>query len=83
MYDDCEFRKHTRNSYISLQNKSSHIFYLVHSNVLGFCSTTEIDEHRFCITFIDCYIHIIWLYLMKNKSDALACFKNFHKAAQT
>jgi transposase InsO family protein len=35
------------------------------------------------MTFIDCYTRTTWLYLMKNKSDVLACFKHFYKAAQT
>jgi transposase InsO family protein len=43
----------------------------------------EIDGHRFFMTFIYCYTRVTWLYLMKNKSDVLACFKHFHKTVQT
>jgi transposase InsO family protein len=81
--DGCEFGKHTRSSYVSSGSRSSHAFDLVHSDVWGPCSTMEIDGHRFFVTFIDCYTHTTWLYLMKNKSDILVCFKHFHKVAQT
>jgi len=81
--DGCEFGKHTRSSYASSGSRSSHAFDLVHSDVWGPCSTTSINGYRFFVTFIDCYSRVTWLYLMKNKNDVLACFKDFHKAAQT
>jgi Integrase core domain len=83
MCDGCEFGKHTRSSYVRSGSKSSHAFVLVHSDVWGPCSTTKIDGHILFVTFIDCYICTTWLYLMKNKSDVLTCFKHFHKATQT
>ena len=81
--DGCEFGKHTRSSYVSLGSRSSHAFDLVHSDVWGLCSTTSMNGYRFFVTFIDCYSHVTWLYFMKNKNDVLACFKDFHMAAQT
>jgi transposase InsO family protein len=81
--DECEFEKHTRSSYVRSRSRSSQTFDLVHSDVWGPCSTTEINGHKFFMTFIDCYTRTTWLYLMKNRSDVLACFKHFHKAAQT
>jgi hypothetical protein len=35
------------------------------------------------VSFIGCCSRVTWLYLMKNKSDVLACFRNFHKGVQT
>jgi hypothetical protein len=42
-----------------------------------------INSYRYFVTFIDCFSRVTWLYLMKNKSEVLACFKDFHKAIHT
>ena len=81
--DACEFGKHTRSSYVGSGNRSSGAFDLIHSDVWGPCSTTSTNGCRYFVTFIDCFSRVTWLYLMKNKSDVLACFKDFHKAIQT
>lgn len=77
------FGKHTRCSYVNSSNRSSCGFDLVHSDVWGLCSTTSMNGYRYFVTFIDCYSRVTWLYLMRNKSDVLACFKDFHRAIQT
>jgi hypothetical protein len=41
------------------------------------------NGYRYFVTFIDCFSHVTWLYLMKNKSDVFVCFRNFHKSIQT
>jgi hypothetical protein len=45
--DGCEFGKHTRSSYVSSGSRSSHAFDLIHLDVWGSYSTTEIIGHRF------------------------------------
>ena len=40
-------------------------------------------DYRYFVSFIDCFSRVTWLYLMKNKSDVLNCFKDFHRAIQT
>jgi Integrase core domain len=40
-------------------------------------------EFDIFFSFIDYFSRVTWLNLMKNKSDVLNCFKNFHKMVQT
>jgi IS30 family transposase len=42
-----------------------------------------VNEFRYFVTFIDCFSHVTWIYLMKNKNDVFAYFKDFHKGVQT
>jgi GAG-pre-integrase domain len=81
--DTCEFGKHTRSSYSSSGSRNSLIFDLVHSDVWGPCPTTVVNGYKYFISFIDYFSRMTWLYLMKNKSDVFACFKDFHKGIQT
>jgi GAG-pre-integrase domain len=81
--DACEFGKHTRSSYSSSGSRSSLIFDLVHSDVWGPYPTTAVNGYKYFVSFIDCFSRMTWFYLMKNKSDVFACFKNFHKGIQT
>jgi Integrase core domain/GAG-pre-integrase domain len=81
--DACKLGKHTRSSYSSSGSMSSLAFELVHSDVWGPCPTTAVNEYKYFVSFIDCFSRVTWLYLMKNKSDVFACFKDFHKGIQT
>jgi Integrase core domain/GAG-pre-integrase domain len=81
--DACELGKHTRSSYSSSGSRSSLAFDLVHSDVWGPCPTTAVNGYKYFVSFIDCFSRVTWLYLMKNKSDVFACFKDFHKGIQT
>jgi transposase InsO family protein len=81
--DACELGKHTRSSYSSSGSRSSLDFDLVHSDVWEPYLTTAVNEYKYFVSFIDCFSCVTWLYLMKNKSDVFACFKDFHKGIQT
>ena len=81
--DACEFGKLTRSSYVSSGHRSSCAFDLIHSDVWGPCSTSSMNGFRYFVTFIDCFSRVTWLYLMKNKSDVIGCFKDFHRSVQT
>jgi transposase InsO family protein len=81
--DACEFGKHTRSSYVSSGSRSSCIFELVHSDVWGPCPITYVNGFRYFVTFIDCFSRVTWIYLMKNKNDVFAYFKDFHKGVLT
>jgi hypothetical protein len=41
------------------------------------CPVTSISGMKYFMTFIDCYSHMTWIYLMKHKSEVLQCFQNF------
>jgi transposase InsO family protein len=81
--DVCEFGKLTRNSYVSSGHKSSCGFDLIHSDIWGHRSTNSMNGYRYFVIFIDCFSRVTWVYLMKNKSEVFACFKDFHRSIQT
>jgi transposase InsO family protein len=33
---------------------------------------------KYFITFIDCYSHMTWVYLMKHKDEVFKCFRDFY-----
>jgi hypothetical protein len=41
------------------------------------------NGYRYFITFIYYFFRVTWVYLIKNKSEVLGCFKDFHRAIQT
>jgi GAG-pre-integrase domain len=75
--DTCEFGKLTRSSYVSSVNRSSSIFDLIYSDIWGPCSISFMQCYRYFVSFIDYFSRVTWLYLMRNKSDILNCFKDF------
>jgi transposase InsO family protein len=81
--DACELGKLTRSSYVSSGHRSSCVFDLIHSNVWGLCFMNSMNGYRYFVTFIDCLSRVIWVYLMKNKSDVFDRFKDFHRSIQT
>jgi Integrase core domain len=83
VYDACELDKYTKISYVSSCNRSSCLFNLIYFDIWGPCLTTTLNEVRYFVSFIDYFSRVTWLYLMKNKSDVIACFKDFHKMVQT
>ncbi|KAJ6802344.1 uncharacterized protein M6B38_194815 [Iris pallida] len=80
--DACELGKLTMSSYVSSGHRSPSVFDVVHSDVWG-PYTTPINGYKYFVTFIDCFSHTTWLYLMKNKSEVPSCFRDFHKHVQT
>ena len=73
----------TRSSYVNSGHRSSHAFDIVYSNVWEPCFTSSINGYRYFVAFIDCFSRITWLYLMKNKNEVFACFKDSHRVVQT
>lgn len=74
VYNACEYGKHTRSIYVSRGLRSLSPFMVVHSDVW---TITSISGMRYFVTFIDCYSCVIWIYLMKHKSEVLKCFQIF------
>ncbi|KAK1684333.1 hypothetical protein QYE76_045181 [Lolium multiflorum] len=76
--DICELAKHTRANYPSNSERSKIPFEVIHSDVWGPSSVTSLSGERWYVTFIDGFSRCTWLYLLKQKSDVLSAFKNFH-----
>ena len=52
---------------------------LIHSDVWGPCSVTSVSGFKWFVTFIDCYTHMTWIYMLRGKHKVLGCFQDFHK----
>lgn len=81
--DACELGKHTRSSYRPSGVRSCEPFILIHSDVWGPCPVTSLSGVKWLVTFIDCFTCMTWIYMMKNKSEVIKCFQDFHKMVST
>ena len=79
----CEFGKLTKSSYVSSDHRSFHAFDVIHSDVWGPCSASSTNGYRYFVSFIDCFSHVTWLYLIRKKNEVFSCFKAFHRAFQS
>ena len=57
-------------------------FSIIHGNAWGPSCVTSYSGFRWLISFIDGYIHIIWIYLLKEKFEVAVIFKSFHTISQ-
>ena len=81
--DACELGKHTRSTYGAIGLRSCEPFILIHSDVWDPCPVTSVNGTKWFITFIDCFTRMTWIYIMKQKSEVLKCFQDFHKMVTT
>lgn len=61
--------------------RASEPFELIHSDVCGPMSVSSLGGSRYYVTFIDDYSRYTFVYFMKNKSEVLEKFKEFHAYA--
>ena len=64
------------------ETSTTNLLELVHSDVVGPVEVSSTGGSRYFITFIDDYSKWIVAYAMRNKSDALECFKHYRKHAE-
>jgi GAG-pre-integrase domain len=81
--DACEFAKHTRTTYPSLDSRSLKCFDIIYSDVWGPSRVASSSDFHWFVTFIDYYSRVTWLFLMRSKSEVLYYFQNFHKMVET
>ncbi|KAK0593418.1 hypothetical protein LWI29_036352 [Acer saccharum] len=79
----CQLSKHVRGNYPIQGYKTSHPFAIIHSDIWGPSRVNNISGAWWFISFIDDHTRITWIYLMKEKSEAGAIFKNFNSMIQT
>lgn len=74
----CLVGKHSRSSFKSeLKMSVKHVLNVVHSDICGPIEVPTYSGNRYFITFVDEYSRMLWLYLIKLKSDALEVFQKF------
>lgn len=59
-------------------NKYDIPFILIHSNVWGDSSITNVSSIRWFVTFVDYCTHMTWLYSSKHKDEVFDIFYTFH-----
>jgi hypothetical protein len=74
----CLVGKHSRSAFKSdLKMRAKHVLNVVHSDICGPIETPTYSGNKYFITFVDEYSRMLWLYLIKLKSEALEVFKKF------
>lgn len=73
----CVKGKQARLSFKVDGTRATELLQLVHSDVCGPMATTSMGGARYYITFIDDYSRKTFVYVMKNKNEAVKCFENF------
>lgn len=58
-------------------------FELIFTNLWGPAPMVSHIGYYYYMAFVDSYTRFTWLYLIKQKSDALSTFQNFHKLIDT
>ena len=81
--DVCQFSKHHRSTFLPSNNKCAQPFDLVHSDVWGPSSVSNVSGAKWFVTFIDDCTRITWVFLMKDKSEVFQLFVNFFHMVRT
>ena len=64
-------------------HKIEGILDYVHSNIWGPSKVVSIGGSRYYMSLIDDYSRKVWVYFLKNKSDAFAKFKKWKAKVET
>lgn len=78
----CQFGKAHQQPFESSKYKSKAPLELVHSDVFGPVKQSSIKGMRYMVTFIDDFSRYVWVYFMKEKSEAFMKFKEFKLEAK-
>lgn len=65
------------------ENRAKVLLQLVHSDVCGPMQTQSPSGKRYVLTFIDDFSKFATVYLLKEKSEVLSCFKEFVEICKT
>ncbi|XP_074306997.1 uncharacterized protein LOC141642178 [Silene latifolia] len=81
--DSCCRAKQTRNSF-SLNNKRcDELFGLIHVDIWGKYPIASLSRAHYFLSIVDDYSRSVWIYLMKEKSEASKFMKIFCKMVKT
>jgi len=62
--------------------RAKDVFHVVYSDFYGPFEVLSVGQNRYFVSFIDEYSRMIWLYLLKAKSDVFIIFKQFKVFAE-
>lgn len=75
--EHCLYGKQVCFSFLVAQHKSTKILDYVHLDIWGPSSVSSHGGASYMLTFIDDYSRKVWVYFLKNKSQALHHFKEW------
>ena len=76
-YKYCVMGKQYRMRFKTTTHKKGGILDYVHSDIWGSAQVVSKGGARYFMSFIDDYSRKVWVYFLKNKSEAFAKFKNW------
>ena len=76
--DACILGKHSKQPFHDSMFWDSRKLSLIHSDLCGPMPVPSANGNKYIITFIDEFMRMCWVYLLKSKSQAFDTFKNFH-----
>jgi len=79
----CELAKHKRVTYPSSNKRNLFPFSLIHSDVWGPTTVPNISGAQWFILFVDDCTRVVWLFLMKHKSEVSTIFPSFYNMIKT
>ena len=74
----CILGKHCKQPFYGSTSRASRKLGLIHSDLCGPMPIQSANGNKYLLTFIDDYTRMCWVYLLKEKSQVFATFKNFH-----
>lgn len=82
--DTCCRCKQTKSSYKSVQKfkRNNEILSVIHSDLCGPMQTVSLGGNRYFLTFIDDATKFTVVYFLKNKNEALKCFKTYKREVE-
>ena len=78
----CTERKMYNLPFKNNRTKAREIMEIIHTNVCGPFKTTEFNEEKYFISFIDDYSKIARIYCIKSKDEVFDCFVQFVNEAE-
>lgn len=81
--NNCELAKSHHVTFPSSMNKSPVPFMIIHSDVWGPTHTPSLSGAHWIVSFIYDHTRVIWVCLMKSKSEVSFLFQQFHKMVTT
>ncbi|CAL9026746.1 unnamed protein product [Prunus brigantina] len=76
--EGCQFGKQHRNVFPKEQaQRASKALELVHVDLCGPMRNESVARNRYFMLIIDDFTRMIWVYFLRNKSEAFSCFKKF------
>ncbi|KAI5335964.1 hypothetical protein L3X38_026098 [Prunus dulcis] len=76
--EGCQFGKQHRNVFPKDQaQRASKVLELVHVDLCGPMRNESVARNRYFMLIIDDFTRMIWVYFLRNKSEAFYCFKKF------